>query len=253
MIALGVIVIIVLAVLWYAYSASKPTENKPTISFGDTTAGGNLDNVSATWDVPSLSRDEGYSSYKASMYEDGTALGPVQTLAPNATISFTLNVTLIVTDEEGDGKLTAGDEFTVYGLTGMHSWRFALLWSDGSEICSQTWDATPLLIMGVNVRPEPSGGNWTITITSTAGPLALTNVTLTLKNRSGVILAPMDAVPLSRLTYDNWSVYNVVYMRFGPVDYVTVGSMIKVSRSAFSAAYRFEIRYLSTVMAIGGF
>jgi hypothetical protein len=75
---------------------------------------------------------------------DGNPLSiPAITLQAGTFIAFGSTVKLIIQDLGGEGRLTSGDVFRIYGMNGTHTWKFSLIWaSDGSQISASQW-STP--------------------------------------------------------------------------------------------------------------
>ena len=101
-----------------------------------------LDNFTLSWNVKTVYCQglESFSAWKGAFLRDGQVLSPPRTLVENTIIPLGANVNLIVTDGDGNGKLTPGDTFFFYGMPMDHNWRFSLVWgADGSEIQSASW------------------------------------------------------------------------------------------------------------------
>ncbi len=126
-------------------SDGNPT--RPVVTFTSITKGGTPpNNHTASWTVAGASEPISYfSSFKVQITRDGSPLvGIAQTIRSNQIMTFgSSTVELIVHDLAGEGRLTGGDTFLVYGMTETHNWKLSLIWSaDGSEIGARSW-ATP--------------------------------------------------------------------------------------------------------------
>ena len=117
---------------------------RPVIVFAQQTKAGIGTSFTTVWAVEGASEPISlFASYKVQLQMDGIPLvATAQSLVANTNIKFG-TVTLIVRDLAGEGKLTAGDSFLVYGMTTDHDWKFSLIWSaDANEIASKSW-STP--------------------------------------------------------------------------------------------------------------
>ena len=256
-VALVVVIAIVVAVAaWYVLTSGTPggaPPAKPTVTFPPSSSvavDGPSNNRTAMWDVLTVSSEYAFSSFKMEILKDDVSLAPAQELVPDTIMSFGAEVKAVVSDVDSDGKVTAGDEFRVYGMTAYHSWTLQMRWSDDSVIQSQSW-STPVMSVVVNLSAD--GTNWTVTITSAPMNLKLTNVTLTIRDSTGSIVVPMSAVPFANLTVANQSIYHVVYQSLMPSSNVTVGSRLIVSRTNYPSGHKYEILLGGIILTAGTF
>ena len=128
--------------LYWMVAAPIAVNHNPRITFGGISGAGNSPNFTASWIVSVAAEPtSAFTSFKGQILMDGVSLTatPV-TISAGAIIQFGTSVRLIVTDFAGEGKLTAWDEFLVYGMSGVHSWSFHLLWAaDGTLIQTTGW------------------------------------------------------------------------------------------------------------------
>ncbi len=84
-----------------------------------------------------------FDSFKISIYMNGTRLTEPKTIFANSTMLFGTDVKVIISDREGNGKLTPADRFLVYGMDGARTWVFNLIWAaDESLLWNMGW-STP--------------------------------------------------------------------------------------------------------------
>lgn len=118
---------------------------RPVVIFQAPAKGGGASNYTTNISIAAASDPiSTFSSFKGQVARDGVPLAPGGRMLHTGTlIAFGPNVTSMVGDLNGDGRLNPGDSFLIYGMTGVHAWRFSLIWGvDGSEIVSSTW-STP--------------------------------------------------------------------------------------------------------------
>jgi len=139
------ITVVLAAVLYVMVSMllQRNVENKPVVTFAGATTGMQApDNYTASWTLAGIDRtDTKFSSYKIALLMDNVPVTvDSQPLVPNTAISFGTAVKVFVRDIGGEGSLTVGDMFLVYGMSAGHTWQLSLLWSNGSgEVQSQSW------------------------------------------------------------------------------------------------------------------
>jgi len=106
----------------------------------------------------------------------------------------------------------------------------------------------------IGVSKTTTGGNWTLLVTSSPTGLALTTVTLTIKDNNGVVKSPMSAIAMSTLTAANWNTYKVLYQKVNAADTdMTVGASILVYITTYPTNYRYEISDSTSILASGTF
>jgi hypothetical protein len=118
---------------------------RPVVTFQAPAKGGGASNYTTNISIAAASDPiSTFLAFKGQVARDGVPLATIPAFLRTGTlIAFGPNVTLIVRDQNGDGRLNTRDSFLIYGMTGVHAWRFSLIWSsDGSEIVSSTW-STP--------------------------------------------------------------------------------------------------------------
>lgn len=147
------VIVVMAALTWYIAQLS-PAEEECTchgdpcipLTFSSAYASGTPpSNHTASWMVAYISCPfiSSFASFKAATFMNWTPLGSLTTIVANATLSFGTEVKVMVTDTDGNGKLTAGDRFFIYGMSEPRIWRFSLIWAaDGSEIEAASW-STP--------------------------------------------------------------------------------------------------------------
>ncbi len=121
-----------------------PSNTRPVVTFASISkAGAPPSNNTVSFSVAGASEPiSAFSSFKVQITKDGAPLSATaQTLYANQIITFgSSTVRLIVRDLAGEGKLTGGDMFSIYGMGESHNWKFSLIWAaDGSEIQSASW------------------------------------------------------------------------------------------------------------------
>ena len=142
------ITVVLAAVLYVMVSGllGGGTTTRPVITFASLSKGGTPPtNHTATWSLAGASEPISvFAAFKVQITKDGSPLvATAQAMAANSKIVFGTTVTLIVRDLAGEGKLTGGDTFLVYGMGEPGSWKFSLIWSaDGGELQSASW-STP--------------------------------------------------------------------------------------------------------------
>ena len=144
MVAITVVLAAVLYVMVSGILGGGTGSTKPYITFSaQITKAGTDPNLTASFSIASAGDPiSTYSSYKVQMLQDSSTLATTaQTLAAGSIVSFgSSTVKLKVTDIGGEGKLTNGDIFLVYGMTTGHAMRLSLIWaSDGSEVQQSNW------------------------------------------------------------------------------------------------------------------
>ena len=143
MVAITVVLAAVLYVMVSMFTNIQP-ETRPVVTFGPIkTEAPSLDNATASWELAGISKgDTLFSSYKVVILMDDAPLTTAQKLQQNTIIPSGGTVRLIVRDLGGEGYLSIGDRFLVYGMGPGHSWTFSLIWgNDNSEIQDQSWDS----------------------------------------------------------------------------------------------------------------
>ena len=151
---------------------------QPVIGFSQAAAdGGPPFNSTATWNVASTSQQTyEFPSYRVLLMRGSQRLTPSpQRLQADALLSLGLASMLIVRDLDGNGNLTVGDIFSVYGLEGSYSWNLTLWWSPQDIIISSArWDTyftRPAVIFGAIAKdgnpPLNHSANWTVISVST--------------------------------------------------------------------------------------
>jgi flagellin-like protein len=139
------ITVVLAAVLYVMVSViiTPPDPGKPVMTFGNFESGSQgTNNYTASWSVAGIDKtDTRFSQYKIALLMDNAPLTTTaQLLLPNTIISFGSTVKVLVRDLGGEGKMSVGDSFLVYGMTAGHGWRLALLWaSDSGEVQHQSW------------------------------------------------------------------------------------------------------------------
>ncbi len=146
------VVVIVATLAWYLIQLSPqvectcPGDPCVPVAFAPPSKSGTPPgNHTASWAVVHMECPfiTSFASFEASIYMNGTPLGALRTIVANTTISFGTDAKLIVTDTDGNGKLTLGDRFLVYGMSEPRIWRFFLIWAvDTSELQEISW-STP--------------------------------------------------------------------------------------------------------------
>jgi len=142
MVAITVVLAAVLYVMVSMFT-HQAIENKPIVTWGNVESGlQGPNNYTASWTLAGIDRtDTKFSDYKIVMLMDKAPLTSIaQPLVQDSIISFGSTVKVIVRDLGGEGRLTIGDSFLVYGMMAGHSWQMSLLWSsDAGQVQSQSW------------------------------------------------------------------------------------------------------------------
>lgn len=116
---------------------------RPYVAFQTPVKGGSSSNLTANITVVGVSDPiSTFAGFKGQVSMDGVPLSTIAvTLQTGTIIAFGPTVKLIIKDIGGEGKLTSGDIFRIYGMNGAHAWRFSLIWaSDGSQISAIQWN-----------------------------------------------------------------------------------------------------------------
>jgi len=136
-----------LALLWWHDSTILAWANwttgptKPMVSFSSPIQGGSGTNLTMRWAVAASSGSCVFSLFEVQIEMDAVPVGPAVVLSAGAVISLGGTVSLILSDANMDGKLTAGDMFFVYGMPSAHIWKFHLIWAmDGTDVQTFTWN-----------------------------------------------------------------------------------------------------------------
>jgi hypothetical protein len=117
---------------------------RPIVTFQAPVKSGGSSNLTANITVAGVSSPiSTFSAFKGQISMDGVPLAATAiTLQAGTIIAFGSTVKLIIRDLGGEGRLTTGDLFRIYGMTGTHAWRFSLIWaSDGSQISASQWNS----------------------------------------------------------------------------------------------------------------
>jgi flagellin-like protein len=139
------ITVVLAAVLYVMVSMiiTQPNQDKPVMSFANFESGAQgTNNYTASWNVAGIDKsDTKFNQYKVALLMDNAPITAIaQPLLPNTIISYGSTVKVLVRDLGGEGKMSAGDSFLVYGMTAGHGWRLSLLWaSDSGEVQHMSW------------------------------------------------------------------------------------------------------------------
>lgn len=99
---------------------------------------------------------------------------------------------------------------------------------------------------------QKTGNNWSMQVTSAPSGLALSEVTMTIRDPNGATMYPMSAVPLSELTEDNWDTYKAYYQKTkASEDTVNAGATILLDFTTYSAGCHYDLIGGSSVLASG--
>ena len=130
--------VVTAALVWLVLTSHAPERCGPIVNgspmhFTNVVRGGLTDNLTASWKAECVTEEfQDVSHIKIRLFMDDHALTPDnQSLRFDRAIGFGLTVKVIVRDEDGDDRLNSGDSFSIFGLSGSHSWRFYLYWDDG--------------------------------------------------------------------------------------------------------------------------
>ena len=94
--------------------------------------------------------------------------------------------------------------------------------------------------------------NWSLAVAKTPSGLLLSTITLTIRNLSGPIIAPMDSVPILSLDLSNWTTYRALFTKVGTESEVTNGERILIDVNAYPGQISYELRRDGTLVAKGG-
>jgi hypothetical protein len=140
------VLLVTAVIVWYTLTAHTPEYCGPWVDgapmyFTEIDIGGLSDNLTASWKAKCVTERFGEVSHiRMRMYADFSPLLPdYQSLRFNTPFSFGLTVKAIVHDEDSDGRLSTGDSFFVYGMSGSHDWRFELV-DDSTIMQIAAWD-----------------------------------------------------------------------------------------------------------------
>ena len=116
--------------------------SKPFVIFASINKGGTPpDNHTATWSVVATSNALDFAFYSVEIFMDGISLGTAQYLVEGSNIPLGGTVFFRAMDLGGEGNLSAGDTFSVYGMGESHGWVFHLIWTpDGSDVQTTMWN-----------------------------------------------------------------------------------------------------------------
>jgi len=95
-------------------------------------------------------------------------------------------------------------------------------------------------IVVIKVTLQEVDGNWSLIVDHTSSGLALNNVTLTIYNAGGFVISPMNRVPLSMLTEENWTTYGVLYKRVANETEVNVEAAILINMVRYPIGSHWE-------------
>jgi hypothetical protein len=158
-------ILVAIALFWWANSGIiSSCETCGPVVLSAPERGGEPSNYTVTFMVVHGPQNgfESLTNFKTLMVRDGEPL-VARALDLNASgpMRFGSNVTLSFTDTERDGRLTSGDGFLVFGMTGIHEWKFHLISPSGDLLSSVTW-VTPY-ISTTAVQTGGGGTNQTAT------------------------------------------------------------------------------------------
>jgi len=139
---IGVVAVVMILLVYSVYSGLKtqlpPT--KPIVTFTGTSIAGTDPNITVNWTVAGASEEFPFSAYRIQLLMDGvprTATG--LHLSANVIMSFDV-ARAVVNDSDGDGKLSGGDGFMVYGMSSGRTWAFYLIWdADSDKVRPHSW------------------------------------------------------------------------------------------------------------------
>ena len=150
------ITVVLAAVLYVMVSGliTSPGTSKPTVALGTATLVGSFKNESIP--VASASQSVAPTNYKVNLLfgsTTGVAVAAPATSGAGGQVSVVVGANtykIAWTDIGGEGTVNGGDSFTVtfWGSTNVQatmpsgSYTFFLLWSDGSQITSQTFSVS---------------------------------------------------------------------------------------------------------------
>ncbi len=104
----------------------------------------------------------------------------------------------------------------------------------------------------VGLIKQEAGNNWTLLVSSVRGSVFLDSTTLTMRNKDGVIMYPMAAVPLSQLTAVNWETYKVLYQKQkASDDSMTSGSSLLIDRATYATGCNYVFATRDAIAATG--
>jgi hypothetical protein len=248
-------VILIAAAVWYFVFYQKQANvnpgSKPTVSYGYLAVGGPSGNHHARWNISAASEGLAFSLFNLSLAMDGGQVGSTQPLVADVTISFGSAAEVTVHDLDGDGELTIGDEFLAQGMSGVHTWNLTLLWNDDNPFTWMTWATWAVSPITFTIQSAPS--LWIMHVTDPPAGGSLSWVRLTIKNRSGAIVPPMDSVPLEDLTAGNFTTYGVLYARVRDEGVVRAGANINVSKTMYPSGFTYEVTDGYIALATGVF
>lgn len=129
---LMVAITVVLAAVLYVMVTGLLTGGtaRPTVSMTAETPGSTFYTV----DVADSQPTETLASFKAALFVNNTEVDRISPLANDNT------GILRFSDRDGGGRLTGGDRFTIYQVTGGNTvYELVLFWKDGSRVVAKTW------------------------------------------------------------------------------------------------------------------
>ncbi len=159
-IAAAVIVAVIIVAALYAYTAGwfgGAEKEKPTVTFSPAIIAYSPNNLSASWNVSTVSAAHPCENYRISVAWAGSPLAAPQSIVPDSEMRFGARVVAIVQDKDGGGALTADDVFIVYNMNYSRGWRLDLIWLDDTLIVSQPWN-TRIPPPSVGFTPPAKGG-----------------------------------------------------------------------------------------------
>jgi len=104
---------------------------------------------------------------------------------------------------------------------------------------------------GLAIIPSRVGDNWSLLVDDTPAGFALSTMTLTITNSSGIIIAPMDSVPILSLDIANWTTYHALFTKVGTENEVTKGERVLIGINAYPGRIYYELRRNAIVVATG--
>lgn len=157
-VAIIIAVLVAIALFWWANSGIiSSCQTCGPVYLSDPTRGGDPSNYTSAFEVVvgPQSGFENLSGFEAKIMRDHQSLGahPL-TLSAGRLIRFSSNVTLSFTDVEGNGRLTSGDEFFVFGMMGVHEWNFQLIYRPWGSLEGSVFWITPY----ISRAPVQTGG-----------------------------------------------------------------------------------------------
>jgi hypothetical protein len=110
---------------------------------------------------------------------------------------------------------------------------------------------SPPRSLGINMSASPDHTNWVLTLASVPTGIPVSSVKLTIFNASGVVIPPMNSVPFSSLTAENWHTYKARYDQGGAGNTMQVGDRILLNATSYPAGCKLQIFESRGILYVG--